>query len=55
MRFSRPDNRYHILMCRPPGVSSTWGLTEGRDEEKERRVEGPKATTRDIFLIKSIN
>ncbi len=55
MRVPRPDNSYHILMCRSPGLPSTWGSTEGRDEKEERRKKGPKATTRDIFLIKSIN
>jgi len=51
MRVPRPDNRYHMLMWRPPGVSSAWGPKEGREkeEEEERRGEEAKTVTEDIF------
>lgn len=56
MRVPRPDNRYHHLMWRPPGVSSAWGPTEGREEEEGRRREAEaKAPTKDIFVINLID
>jgi len=57
MMVPRPDNRYHTLMCRPPGVSSAWGPTEGREEEEGRRSreEDANATREDIFLIKFLD